>query len=127
MALGLMQLGLGFTVMAWASVHATPQHPVSPNWLIVTYFFHTTGELCLSPIGLSSTTKLAPPRYAAQMMGIWFMGAALGNLVAGRVAGLIDSLPLPELFGAVTLFSMGAGLLLLIFTRPLKTWMEGVE
>jgi POT family proton-dependent oligopeptide transporter len=61
------------------------------------------------------------------MMGIWFMGAALGNLIAGRVAGLIVSLPLPQLFGAVTLFSAGAGLLLLLFTRPLRNWMGGVE
>jgi POT family proton-dependent oligopeptide transporter len=54
------------------------------------------------------------------------MGNALGNLIAGRVAGLIHSLPLPQLFGAVTLFSMGTGLLLLLFTKPLKTWMGGV-
>jgi POT family proton-dependent oligopeptide transporter len=127
MAYGLMQLGLGFAVLAWASIYASLAHPVSPSWLVVTYFFHTTGELCLSPIGLSSTTKLAPPRYAGQMMCIWFMGAALGNLEAGRVAGLIDSLPLPQLFGAVTLFSVGTGLLLLIFAKPLKKWMGGVE
>jgi POT family proton-dependent oligopeptide transporter len=127
MGLGLLQLGLGFAVLAWASVYASAQHSVGPGWLVVTYLFHTTGELCLSPIGLSSTTKLAPPRYAGQMMGIWFMGAALGNLVAGRVAGLIDSLPLPQLFGAVALFSAGTGLLLLLFVKPLKNWMGGVE
>jgi proton-dependent oligopeptide transporter, POT family len=127
MAYGLVQLGLGFAVLAWASMYASLANPVSPSWLVVTYLFHTTGELCLSPIGLSSTTKLAPPRYAGQMMGIWFMGAALGNLVAGRVAGLIDTLPLPRLFGAVTLFSVGAALLLLTFTKPLKQWMGGVE
>ena len=127
MAYGLLQLGLGFAVLAWASVYASPEHQVSPNWLVITYLFHTTAELCLSPIGLSSTTKLAPPRFAGQMMGIWFMGAALGNLVAGRVAGLIDSLPLPQLFGAVTLFSIGTGLLMLLFTKPLKIWMGGVE
>src|SRR5205807_3642130 len=79
MGLGLIQLGLGFAVLAWGSVYAGPTHQVSPAWLVVTYFFHTTGEMCLSPIGLSSTTKLAPARYAGQMMGIWFMGAALGN------------------------------------------------
>jgi POT family proton-dependent oligopeptide transporter len=61
MACGLVQLGLGFAVLAWASVYASAAHPVSPNWLVITYLFHTTGELCLSPIGLSSTTKL-PPR-----------------------------------------------------------------
>lgn len=123
MALGLIQLGLGFAVLAWASMYATPENPVSPSWLVATYFFHTTGELCLSPIGLSSITKLSPQRYVGQMMGIWFMGAALGNLVAGRVAGFIETRPLPELFGAVTMFSMGAGLLLLIFTKPLKGWI----
>ena len=68
-------LGLG--------VRRRSENPVSPSWLVVTYFFHTTGELCLSPIGLSSITKLSPARYVGQMMGIWFMGSALGNLVAG--------------------------------------------
>jgi POT family proton-dependent oligopeptide transporter len=123
MGCGLLFLALGFAVLAWASTSATLEDPVSPSWLVATYFFHTVGELCLSPIGLSAITKLSPHRYVGQMMGIWFMGAALGNLVAGRVAGLIASLPLPQLFGAVTLFSMGTGLLLLLFTKPLKKWI----
>ena len=123
MALGLIQLGVGFGVLAWASVYATPETPVNASWLVATYFFHTTGELCLSPIGLSGITKLSPHRYVGQMMGIWFMGAALGNLLAGRVAGFIGSLPLPQLFGAVTMFSVGTGLLLLLFTKPLKGWI----
>jgi POT family proton-dependent oligopeptide transporter len=123
MGFGLMFLGVGFAVVAWGSVNATLENPVSPIWLVVTYFFHTIGELCLSPIGLSSITRLSPPRYVGQMMGIWFMGAALGNLVAGRVAGLIESLPLPQLFGSVTMFSVGTGLLLLLFTKPLRGWI----
>jgi proton-dependent oligopeptide transporter, POT family len=123
MAYGLMFLGVGFAVLAWGSVHATLENPVSPAWLVVTYFFHTVGELCLSPIGLSSITRLSPARYVGQMMGIWFMGAALGNLVAGRVAGLIQSLLLPQLFGSVTLFSFSAGLLLLLFSKPLRGWI----
>ncbi|HKY22802.1 MAG TPA: peptide MFS transporter [Vicinamibacterales bacterium] len=123
MAFGLMFLGVGFAVLAWASMSATLENPVSPSWLVATYFFHTIGELCLSPIGLSSITKLSPHRYVGQMMGVWFMGAALGNLVAGRVGGLIASLPLPQLFGAVTMFSVGTGLVLLMFTKPLKKWI----
>ncbi len=123
MAFGLIFLGVGFAVLAWGSVNAAPENPVSPMWLIVTYFFHTVGELCLSPIGLSSMTRLSPHRYVGQMMGIWFMGAALGNLVAGRVAGLIESLPLPQLFGSVTMFSVGCGLILLVFTKPLRGWI----
>jgi len=123
MGFGLIFLGIGFAVLAWGSVNATLETPVSPVWLVVTYFFHTVGELCLSPIGLSSITRLSPARYVGQMMGIWFMGAALGNLVAGRVAGLIESLPLPQLFGSVTMFSVGTGLILLLFTKPLKGWI----
>ena len=60
MGFGLMFLGVGFAVLAWGSVNATLENPVSPGWLVVTYFFHTVGELCLSPIGLSSITKLSP-------------------------------------------------------------------
>ena len=123
MALGLASLGVGFAVLAWASTYATQEAPVSPSWLVTTFFFHTVGELCLSPIGLSGITKLSPHRYVGQMMGIWFMALALGNLIAGRVAGLIASLPLPQIFGAVTMFSIGAGLLLLVFAKPLKGWI----
>ena len=123
MAFGLVFVGLGFGVLAWGSMHATPQTPVSPSWLVATFFFHTVGELCLSPIGLSGITKLSPQRYLGQMMGIWFMALALGNLIAGRVAGLIASLPLPQLFGAVMLFSVGVGLVLLMSAKPLKGWI----
>jgi POT family proton-dependent oligopeptide transporter len=123
MGFGLVFLGVGFAVLAWGSMNATPENPASPSWLVVTYFFHTVGELCLSPIGLSSITRLSPARYVGQMMGIWFMGAALGNLVAGRVAGLIASLPLPQLFGAVTMFSVVTGVVLLLFSKPLKGWI----
>jgi POT family proton-dependent oligopeptide transporter len=102
MGMGLVFLGVGFSVLAWGSTNATLENPVSPSWLVATYFLHTIGELCLSPIGLSSITKLSPARCVGQMMGIWFMGAALGNLDAGRLGGLIESLPLPQLSGAVT-------------------------
>ena len=93
---------------------------VSPTWLVVAYFLHTTGELCLSPIGLSSITKLSPQRFVGQMMGIWFMGSALGNLIAGLVAGLIETLPLPQLFGTVFLTTTAAGLVLLIASPIIK-------
>ena len=93
-ALGLIQLGLGFFVMvAAANVVANGianGAQASPFFLILTYFLHTTGELCLSPVGLSTTTKLAPKKYVGQMMGIWFVGTALGNLIAGLAAGRFD-------------------------------------
>ena len=119
-ALGLAQLGIGFLVLAWGSTFAAEGNGVSPMWLVVTYFFHTTGELCLSPVGLSSITKLSPKRLVGQMMGIWFMASALGSLLAGLVAGLIESLPLPQLFGTVGLTVAGAGLLLGLASGPVR-------
>jgi POT family proton-dependent oligopeptide transporter len=125
--LGLMLLGVGFLVMAWASTYASPDTGVSPMWLVVTYFLHTTGELCLSPVGLSSITKLAPKRLVGQMMGIWFMGAALGNLIAGLVAGQMESLPLVQLFGTVAAIVIGSGILFVLFKGPIHKLTEGIN
>jgi len=100
---------------------------VGMQWLVVTYFLQTVGELCLSPVGLSSMTKLAPDRLVGQMMGTWFMGAALGNLIAGRVGGKIESLPLPQLFGTVAAIAAGAGLLFWVFSKPIKKMCQGVS
>lgn len=111
-ALGLAQLGAGFLVLAWGSSYAAEDGSVNAMWLVVAYFLHTTGELCLSPVGLSSITKLAPKRLVGQMMGIWFMATAFGSLLAGLVAGLIESLPVPQLFGTVGVIAVGASLVL---------------
>lgn len=126
-AYGLMMLGIGFLVVAWGSIYTAGDNKVSASWLIVVYFFHTIGELCISPIGLSSITKLSPKHLVGQMMGIWFMGSALGNLIAGLVAGKIETLPLPQLFGAVFLFSAGAGVIMLIFSRPIRNLIGDVK
>ena len=126
-AYGLVQLGLGFFVLAWGSTFTADGDLVSPMWLIMTYFFHTTGELCLSPVGLSSITKLSPKRFVGQMMGIWFMATALGSLLAGLVAGLIESLPLPQLFGTVGLIVAGAGLLILLVSGPVSRLVGDVK
>jgi len=131
-AMGLILLGAGFLVMAWGSTFVVNDgdvvtFKVSPMWLVVTYFLHTVGELCLSPVGLSSITKLSPKRYVGQMMGTWFMGAALGNLIAGLVAGYIESLPLPELFGIVAAIAAGFGAVLLLFFKPIKWLAAGVK
>jgi POT family proton-dependent oligopeptide transporter len=132
--LGLVLLGIGFLVMAWASVYSAEGTLVSPAWLVVTYFLHTTGELCLSPIGLSATTKLSPKPLVGQMMGIWFMGAALGNVVAGLIAGEMDPAAvaadpgrLASLFSTVAMFVIGSGILFFLFKGPIKKLAEGVE
>ncbi len=125
--IGLLLLGSGFMVMMWAATYTMDGDKVSPMWLVTTYFLQTCGELALSPVGLSSITKLSPPRYVGQMMGTWFMGAALGNLIAGLIGGQFESLPLPELFGGVALLTGGAGLLFLIFSRWINKLTVGVK
>jgi POT family proton-dependent oligopeptide transporter len=95
-------------------------------WLIGTYFLHTVGELCLSPVGLSSVTKLAPRRLVGQLMGTWFMGTALGNLIAGLAGGGFQGMSVGELFTAVARITGIAGLVLLVFAKPLKAMMGDV-
>jgi proton-dependent oligopeptide transporter, POT family len=117
---GLTLLGCGFLVLAWGATYAKNGNLVSPAWLVVTYFLHTVGELALSPVGLSSVTKLAPAGLVGQMMGVWFMGTALGNLVAGLVGGRMQSMPVEQIFTTVGLIVIGGGLFFFVFTRPIK-------
>jgi len=127
-SLGLILLGLGFGVMVWGAILTQNQtQQVSMLWLNLTYLLHTCGELCLSPVGLSTVTKLAPQRKVGQMMGIWFMSISLGNLMAGLVAGQFAKLPLPQLFGAVMATTVGAGLVLALLIRPIRRLMGGVH
>jgi POT family proton-dependent oligopeptide transporter len=126
-ALGLLALAGGFFVIAWGSANATAENPTTPVWLIVTYFLHTCGELALSPVGLSSMTKLAPRGRVGQMMGIWFIAGALGNLVAGLVAGGLETLPPSQLFRTVALIIGGAGVVALVASPWVRRLMGRVE
>ena len=126
-AIGLTLLGVGFLVLAWGATYTDGGNLVSPAWLVVTYFLHTTGELALSPVGLSSVTKLSPPRLVGQMMGIWFMGTALGNLIAGLVGGRMETLPVTQIFVTVGMFVLGSGVLFFIFSRPIKNLAPDVH
>jgi len=126
-SLGLILLGGGFFVMVGAAKASAGGVLVSPFWLCLTYLFHTAGELCVSPVGLSTVTKLAPQRIVGQMMGIWFMSISLGNLIAGLVAGGFQTLPLPELFGSVVINCVIAGVILALLIRPIRRLMGGVH
>ncbi len=122
-ALGFAQLGLGFGFMWIAASLIQDGSQVLPTWLLLTYLFHTTGELCLSPIGLSATSKLAPKPYYSQMMGMWFMGAALGNLLAGLIAGEFHGENLaefPERYRQIVIFCTVVTVLFLVATPFLK-------
>ncbi|HVT60628.1 MAG TPA: peptide MFS transporter [Thermoanaerobaculia bacterium] len=135
-SLGLFLGALGLVVVvfaALASVGTAVFRPgieprlVGPMWLVVTYLLQGLGELCLSPVGLSTVTKLAPRRKVSQLMGIWFLSLSLGNLLAGQVAGRFDSVPLFQIFGAVAAVTAGAGLLMLLLVRPMRNLMQGAE
>jgi len=129
-ALGLLLLGAGFLVMAGASRLVSAGHKVWPQWLISTYLLHTFGELCLSPVGLSSVTKLAPRRLVGQMMGTWFLATSLGNLIAGLTAGKFSAdgvAQMPAGYLHIVLMTAGTGIVLLVFARPIRKLMVGVE
>jgi POT family proton-dependent oligopeptide transporter len=127
-ALGLIFVGLGFALIVPAAKMAQQQGVlVSPWWLVGLYFLHTIGELCLSPVGLSIVTKLAPQRIVGSMMGVWFLSIATGNKLAGFAGGFFDRLPLPTLFGAVALTTFVAALILLALTPSIRKLMGGVH
>ena len=86
---------------------------------------HTCGELALSPVGLSAISKLSPVRIVGFMMGVWFLGSAVGNYIGGRLAGFYESMTLPSLFGTVAAFGIGAGVVLLLVARPLGRLEQG--
>src|SRR6185312_2461711 len=124
MALGLFFLGLGFVVMALAQGRADVVGKVGPQWLFFVYVLHTIGELCLSPVGLSMVTKLAPARVAALMMGIWFVANAAANYLAGVLEELLKGTSIP-LYWFLVATSFGAGVVLLAITPVLKRLMHG--
>lgn len=126
-ALGLFGLATGFFVLSWGAANASETNRVSMAWLVVTYFMHTVGELCLSPVGLSSMTKLAPRGRVGEMMGIWFIAAALGNLLAGLVAGQIENLGPSAVFLSVARYLAVAGLIALLCSPLMKRLSSGVE
>jgi POT family proton-dependent oligopeptide transporter len=128
--LGLIFLGLGFLVMYFASLHVLAGELVLPTWLIATYFLHTLGELCLSPVGLSYMSKLAPPRFVGQVMGLWFLSLALGSNLAGQLSGRYDSShleSLPGLFSQVFWYGVIGGLVMLLLTPVIRRLMAGVK
>jgi POT family proton-dependent oligopeptide transporter len=127
-AIGLIGVGLGFIVLVPAAQAAAAGGAlVSPLWLTTAYMIHTLAELCLSPVGLSSMTKLAPARVVGSMMGIWFLGASVGNFLAARMAGFYEQLPLESLFLAVSLLPVAAGIVMLVLAPRFKRLMGEVN
>lgn len=127
-AYGLLFAALGFLIMIPAALAAGQNGSlVSPTWLLTVYFLHTVGELCLSPVGLSTMTKLAPERVVGQMMGVWFLASSVGNFLSGQAAGFFEAMPLPRLFGVMFAVGMIFTVVAVVLARPIRRLMSGVH
>jgi len=121
-ALGLLFAGIAFGVITFAA-SLTGAGRVSPWWLVVVYFIQTMGEMCLSPVGLSTISKLAPVRMVGLMMGVWFLSISIGSYIAGRTSALFEK-GTPEIltraFGIFAGITLAAALLLAVLTPLIK-------
>ncbi|HYT82391.1 MAG TPA: peptide MFS transporter [Gemmatimonadales bacterium] len=126
-ALALMFVGLAFVLLLPAGASAQTGVKVTPLWLVGAYFIQELGELCLSPVGLSLVTKLAPVRLVSMLMGVFFLSNAAGNWLAGWSARFISTLPLVQLFGITASVTLGAGLVLFLLLKPIRNLMGGVR
>lgn len=131
---GLILLGIGFAFLVFGAL-SIPQGAktasVSMVWLILAYLFHTLGELCLSPVGLSYLSKLVPTRMIAFMFGIWYLAIAIGNKLAHTLGGKIDAIvaqyDLSTFFLIFTIVPIAAGILVMLLNPILKKLMHGVH
>jgi POT family proton-dependent oligopeptide transporter len=128
-ALALLFGGLAFLLLvpAGSIAQSGAGIKVSPLWLVGAYFIEEWGELCLSPVGLSAVTKLAPVRMVSLMMGVFFLSNSLGNKLAGWTAGFFSSMPLSQLFGAVSAVCLVSAVIMFVLIRPVKQLMGGVH
>jgi POT family proton-dependent oligopeptide transporter len=123
-AIALVLLGGGFGLMIGAATLAQTGVRVSPLWLVLSYLLQTLGELCLSPVGLSAVSTLAPVRIAGLVMGVWFLALSVGNYLAGMASSFYEKIPLPRLFLLVTLTALGTALVLALLVRPIRRMLE---
>lgn len=122
-SIALFFVGLSFLVL----VPPASRTGVSPNWLNTCYFLSVVGEMCLSPVGLSAMTKLAPARAAGFAMGIWFLSTSIGEWLAGKAGSMFSSVPLPRLFGISAIIPLIAAGVLALLIKPTKRLMSGVS
>ncbi|MCA9735663.1 MAG: peptide MFS transporter [Deferribacteres bacterium] len=129
MAVGIMIMGSGFLFMVCASLDAaaSADGKAALYWLFGAYFLHVVGELCASPVALSFITKLAPAKYGSIMMGIYFAMTGLGNKLAGLIGEAAADAGEKTIFFGITFFTVGFGILLLIFLKRLKALTHGAE
>lgn len=133
MGSGLIFLGIGYFFMLGA-IHQRGGDSVtdiavkaSMWWVVFTYLLHTIGELCLSPVGLSTVTKLAPPKLASLLMGVWLLSSCFANWLGGGIAAVIGSFGAGTIFSVLSLFAIVCGILLIFLNKILLRMMNGVR
>ncbi len=128
-ALGMFFLGLGFVSMVGAALQIGDSESAKAHviWLVMAYIFHTMGELCLSPIGLSMVSKLAPLKFSSLLMGVWFLFSGLGNKAAAEIGKLVGEAGPMSTFGGVAIMAFVAGICLWLMADKLVDWMHGAE
>lgn len=132
MGLGMIILGIGFWFMLGAVAErggdvADPAIKASLWWLVLTYFIHTIGELCLSPVGLSVVTKLSPPRLASLLMAVWLLSSSVANFLGGYIAAYVEKLGTGQVFTYISGFVIVCGILLLLLNKIISRLMHGVK
>ncbi len=134
MGMGMILLGVGFFFMLGAVAQRNGQgDPASEAnkaallWLVMTYLLHTLGELCLSPVGLSVVTKLAHPKFASLMMGVWMLATFIANIVGGYLAAFIETMGAGTVFGSIAGFVIALGLIMIALSKPIRKMMHGVN
>jgi POT family proton-dependent oligopeptide transporter len=136
MSLGMILLGIGFLFMLMATQSVVVsgsadkeviQQKAALIWLILTYFFHTIGELCLSPVGLSVVTKLAPVKLASMLMGVWMLSTFVANIIGGFIAAYVEKMGAATIFTSIALFVIALGVIMLIVSKRLSKMMHGVN
>lgn len=130
-ALGLIIMAIGFGLLVFGAKGAAGGAKVSMIWLILAYLFHTLGELCLSPVGLSYVSKLVPGRMIGFMFGMWYIAIAIGNKLAAVLGGQIENITekydLATFFMIFTIVPLVAGVLIFLLNPLLKKLMHGVK
>lgn len=129
--LGLIIMSLGFGLLAFGANGVTEGVKVSMIWLILAYLFHTMGELCVAPVGLSYVSKLVPTRMIAFMFGVWYLVIAIGNktaaILGGQIENITEKYSLSTFFLIFTIVPMTAGILVILLTPVIKKLMHGVK
>lgn len=124
---GLLLLGIGFIFMAFAAYIYKTSGPVSMLWLVAVYLLHTLGELCVSPVGLSMTSKLSPIKFVSLLMAVWTTSSFFAHIFGGIFAANYDSIAHWKFYLIPAATAIGSALVLVFLVKTLKRWMHGIN